>query len=273
MTVEKINFETAERIDQDNRMKHAIPSQNIFRAVVRRAEGRGMRVNAAKTNLLVVSDALSFNPRAKIIAEDGTVVTSGSKMKILGFHMSDRPSAGAHVEALRKRFRQRYWILFHLKNFGFTTEELCKVYRTILRPVADYCSVVYHALLTDEQDEALEKCQSHALRCIFGKDISYAKMREMAGVPTLRERRVTLCDKFAQKCLKNPRFSGWFPRRNSRRSSRGGEEFLEQFARCDRLRNSPVYYMRRRLNGKIGKEYGARYKDRRGTITPLIDAM
>ena len=81
-------------------------------------------------------------------------------MKILGFHMSDRPSVGAHVEAIRRRFCQRYWVLFDLKKYGFSKDELCKVYRNILRPVADYCAVVYNSLLTDEQDEILDQCQA-----------------------------------------------------------------------------------------------------------------
>ena len=75
--------------------------------------------------------------------------------------------------------------------------------------MSDYCAVVYHAMLSDEQDEALEQCQAHALRCIFGKDVPYVKMRELAGVTTLRQRRVELCDKFAKQCLKNPRFASW----------------------------------------------------------------
>ena len=134
--------------------------------------------------------------------------------------MTDRPHVGAHVEALRKRFRQKYWVLFHLKRFGFSQQELCKVYRTVIRPVADYCCVVYNSFLTDKQDEILDQCQAHALRCIFGKDFSYQKMREMASVPTLRQRRRDLSDKFAAKCLANPRFSSWFPLREYSRSTR-----------------------------------------------------
>ena len=68
--------------------------------------------------------------------------------------MSNRPTVSAHVEALRKRLRQRYWILFHLKRYGFSESDLCKVYRNIIRPVADYCCKVYHPMLTDEQDES-----------------------------------------------------------------------------------------------------------------------
>ena len=44
---------------------------------------------------------------------------------------------------------------------------------------------------------------------------------------------------------------------------RGGETFAEDYARCNRLRDSPIFYMRRRLNGKDGKNYGERNKDYR----------
>ena len=177
--------------------------------------------------------------------------------------MSNKPNVTAHVEALRKRFRQRYWVLFHLKSFGFSQEELCKVYKIIIRPVSDYCSVVYNSMLTDEQDEILERCQAHALRCIFGRDLTYQQMRERAGITTLRQRRLELSDKFAEKCIKNPRFAGWFPRKVAGRATRNQDQYLEEFARCDRLKNTPVYYMRRQLNGKPGKVVGERYKERR----------
>ena len=219
MTIDKLNYETVDR-DESAKDKHAVASQNAFRSVVLKAESMGMRVNTAKTQLLVVSDALSFEPRAHISDCNGKTITSGTTMKILGFHMNGRPTVAAHVKALRKRFRQKYWVLFNLKRHGFTTEELCKVYQTIICPVADYCSPVYHAMLTDEQDEILERCQAHTLRCILGKDITYAKMREIAGVSTLRQRRVELTDKLAQRCLKNPRFASWFPIKTVARSTR-----------------------------------------------------
>ena len=120
-------------------------------------------------------------------------------------------------------------------------------------------------MLTDCQDERLDRCQLHALRYIFGMGLSYAEMRKRAGVTTLRQRRVEQSDKFAKSCLTSDRFGSWFPKRSTRSSGRvrGTETYLEQFARCERLRNSPVFFMRRRLNGKLGKRYGARNHDRR----------
>ena len=79
---------------------------------------------------------------------------------------------------------------------------MIKVYKTILRPVADYLCVFYHSILTDEQDEQLERLQAQALKCIFGWKVPYAEMRSMAGVSTLRQRRIEMTDKFAENLVR-----------------------------------------------------------------------
>ena len=160
----------------------------------------GMKVNGKKTAMMNVSGAQSYAARAHIMA-GGETIRSGGEMKVLGFHFSSSPTVHAHVGALEKRMRTKFWVLYHLRRAGFSDEELAKVYRTCLRPVLDYCSVAYHAQLTDEQDQRIEGQQASALRCIYGYHTSYKRMRELAGVETLRERRVTACDKFAAKCL------------------------------------------------------------------------
>ena len=186
-------------------------------------------------------------------------------MKVLGFHLSDRPGMRAHVDTLKKRFRRQYWTLYHLKTAGFTQDELARVYRTVLRPFLDYCQVVYHSMITDEQDQVIERLQSRALKIIYGPRVPYWEMRKMAEVTTLRQRRIEACDKFAGKCLNSDRFSHWFPLPQSGRASgRKGEKYREDYARCDRLRNTPIFYFRRRLNGKPGRTYGERnrkYRD------------
>ena len=121
---EKINMETAERGERDGvnyRSKHAVPSRNVYRHVIRRALSRGMKVNSRKTKLLCVSDAQSFGAEAFLDDGDGSRLSARGPdtMKMLGFHFSDRPNVGAHIEVVRKRFRSRYWILLHLKNAGF----------------------------------------------------------------------------------------------------------------------------------------------------------
>ena len=150
------------------------------------------------------------------------------------------------------------WVLRHLRLSGFNNDELATVYKTVVRPVLDYCAVVYHPMLTDEQDQVIERLQARALKNIYGYKMSYASMRKLAGVSTHRDRRIELCDKFAQKARANPRFGHWFPERQAARRGRHHEELQELTARTDRLNNSPLFYYRRRLNGKEGKRYGER---------------
>ena len=86
-------------------------------------------------------------------------------------------------------------------------EELVRVNKTVICPVAEYCAVMYHSQLTDEQDELRERQQSHALKLIYGPKISAGKMREMAGISTLRQTRIQLCEKFAEKAAASSCFS------------------------------------------------------------------
>ena len=106
----------------------------------------------------------------------------------------------------------------------------------MLRPVAEYMLEVFHSMMNDSQDEGLERLQSHALKCIYGPGISERRMREMAGLQTLRERRVAQCDKFAAKCAASPRFEHWFPEKKiGGRTTRNNQKYREDFARCNRL--------------------------------------
>ena len=147
-------------------------------------------------------------------------------------------------------------------------EELVRAYKTCVRPVADYLDVVYHAALPDDLDEELDRLQNRALKIIFGAQHWGRTLRKLAGVTTLRERRALHCDKFAKSCAESGRFSSWFPQKDCRRSTRScpgkiPEKYVEKFARCNRLRSSPLFFFRRRLNGKAGKLYGERYKEYR----------
>ena len=184
MTLAKANMDSASpKVTADGRSsknKHEVPSQNLFRRVVSKAESRGMVVNRAKTKILCISDSQTYKARAHIYDSEGNKLESGTHLKVLGFHMDSRPSVHAHVNALKIRMRDTVWILRHLKIAGFSEQELATVYRTVIRLVLDYCAVIYHPMLNDEQDQMVERMQVQALKCIYGYTDSYAKMRERA---------------------------------------------------------------------------------------------
>ena len=68
--VSKTNMDSAEPLG-DEKLKHEVQTQNVFRRVVGRAEGRGMVVNKRKTHILCVSDALNYRASVYILDADG----------------------------------------------------------------------------------------------------------------------------------------------------------------------------------------------------------
>ena len=246
--VELINFDTIATDGYTFRTIQAVRSQNVFQQIVARALICGMKVNATKTSSLLISEVKSYIPKSYFYDADNNKITSGNNMKVLGFHLSSAPDMTAQVESIRRKFRTRVWILRHLAHCGLKPPDLVKVYRSVILPCHDYCSVVYHSSLTCAQSDQLERLQSQALKSIFGYEHSYRSLLEMTGLQSLRERREARFTKFAVKAASNPRYAGWFPRVQHSRTLRSRPPYQEFQARTSRLFNSPLYDLRRRLN-------------------------
>ena len=245
---ERINFDKMQTDGHSRRDYHATRSQNLFRRIVAVAEAFGMKVNAAKTATLCISDLKSYVPGAHILDQNGNTTELGENMKILGLQFSSRPDMSAQVADIRKKFVSRMWALRHLGHRGFDADDLLRVYKSCILPCHDYCSVVYHSSLTAVQTQSLERLQSQALKCIYGYEYSYRALLEMSGLTSLHDRRERRCTKFALKTVNNPRFSHWFPLEEHQRQLRHQNHYVEERARTSRLMKSPIYDLRRRLN-------------------------
>ena len=118
-----------------------------------------------------------------------TKIHSSNSMKILGFYFSSKPSVELHIATLQKKFRQRLWLLRNLKHAKADKKDLLDSYLCFIRPVADYCTNVYHTMMTGGMTDALEKLQTTALRIIYGFDKTREELLDKAGITTLQERR------------------------------------------------------------------------------------
>ena len=247
---EKINFDSVPTDGYSFRTRQAIRTQNLTHGIVHEAKARGLKVNNAKTTALCISEVKNYIPKAFITDLDGNQIQSGNEMKILGFHFNSDVGMAAQVQAIRRKFFAKKWVLTHLGNNGFSKHDLLQVYKASILPIHDYCSCVYNSSLTKTQASALERLQAHALKTIYGYQHSYRSLLEITGLQTLQARRNARSDRFAAKCLENPRYRDWFPLQAIARPTRGSLKYKEMFARTKRLYNSPLYFMRRRLNGK-----------------------
>ena len=255
--VEKLSFDPLVIDENGQKVARATRSQNLFRQICRVAEGMGMSVNAAKTLIMCISDTRTYEARAFVEDAEGNRTDSVPAMKILGVYFSNKPDVSAQVDQLCKKMRGRIWMLRHLHHNGFNESELLAVYKSCILPIHDYCSNVYHSSLTLSQSIVIERMQAKALKAIYGFEPSYRELMQKAGLETLRARRDARELSFARKCSVSPRFQAWFPKLDGIRTTRSPDLFLEEYARCCRYYNSPIFSMRRRLN-KEARRGGAR---------------
>ena len=174
-------------------------------------------------------------------------------MKILGFNFSNTPTVEFHLQYMSKKFRKRLWLLRNLKRARATKEDLVNCYCCFLRSVLDYCTNVYHPMLSQVQTNSLEKLQISALRIIYGYGIEKESLLSLSGLSTLQDRRSRLFETFCMKNYENERFKdAWFEERIFTGPDLRNQRILvEKFANTSRLFNSPIYAMRRKLNDML----------------------
>ena len=237
---------------------HPVRSQALLEHIVDRSAAQGMVVNDNKTTLMCVSAATSYKARAVLKDRNNNTIRSEDTMKILGCNIDATCGMGTQAENVRKKLRSRTWGLPVLKKAGFTNEELVRVYKSQIRPVAEYSSAAWHSLLTQEQSLMIERQQNQALKHIYGYKTSAAKMRKMFGIDTLEKRRVDACLKFGLKCAGSERFKHWFVKaagtKRDRRSTGLYKEYVEPQARTDRHNDSPLNYCRRLVNKHLAAQ-------------------
>ena len=227
-----------------------------------RAAEIGMVINAKKTQLLVISPPNGCATRASLATRDGHTIESVDAMRLVGFTFGSSPGAGAHVEAIGEKYRKKKWMLYHLRNAGFSGDHLYRLYCCYVRSVIEYCSPVYHPLLTQGQETDLERLQRHALRVCFGYDRPVDEWMQENNIATLKARRITQSDKFIRKAAANPVFGPtWFqPRPDTTHDLRTRRVVQETQTRTLRRFNSPLAFLRRRANqiGVVPEVWGSR---------------
>ena len=196
---------------KEKRLIHAGDCQSFMETVKNNCERIGLKVNAAKTQLLCISTAINYDVRARILTDD-VEITSADTLKIVGFTFGRRPGVGAHVDALRRKYGARAYVIRHLKHqAGLPSEDLVRIYCSLIRPIFEYAAPAFHTLLTEEQSERLERMQRMSLKTIFGWCTPYEECLQKAGIVTLKERRNELFKNFTRKAYASPRFSSrWF---------------------------------------------------------------
>lgn len=223
--------------------------ESRFLGLVQNARAIGMEINCSKTQLLCLSPRNGCDTVAVIATPEGPV-HSVDELKLVGFVFGKEPDVSAHIDHLIARYGIRVWLLHHLREAGIKNDKLCQLYYVYVRSILEYCSPVYHSMVTRGQAETLERLQRHAARVCYGTQRPIEQVMAEVGMETLEARRIARIDRFVAKTVNDPRFGpAWYPRRPADRFGlRGRREIVEKRTKSVRLYNSPRNFFARRAN-------------------------
>ena len=178
---------------------------------------------------------------------NGKYLEEVTHTKLLGTIVSNDLSWSLNTSYLIKKAYSRLQIVRKLYEFDVPVTDLVHVYTLYVRSILEFNCCVWHFSITKEESNDIERVQKNALRIILKKNyVSYEHALSQTQLQSLEERRLILCQNFANKCVKNPKTADMFPLDQTRHSNR----YQVTFAKNSRLLNSAISQMQRILNNK-----------------------
>ena len=100
------------------------------------------------------------------------------------------------MEAISRKVASRLYFLKQLKRAGEGLNDLLNFYCSVIRPVLEYASPVWHSSLTVAQTKALKYLQKRAMNIMFSGGNDYTTCLITASVDMLATRREYLTKRF-----------------------------------------------------------------------------
>ena len=208
-----------------------------------------MTLNVSKRGLMQHSFGKNPPSPPQITTNDQTIPLITS-VTLLGLTISPSLNWDTHVKKIASKANTKRYFLIVLRCAGTSLEQLVKFYTTFIRPGLEYTAPVWHPGLSQQLSDIIECVQRSSLHIVY-PDLSYGRVLEETGLPTLHTRREQLCLSFTQSLYANDQYIDWFP---LQRQSLHGRNLRNKSAinipkcKTNRTRNSPIYYLARLLN-------------------------
>jgi len=132
-------------------------------------------------------------------ALSGALIDRVVTFKLLGVNVASDLKWNTHIEAISRKAASRLYFLKQLKRARAGLNDLLNFYCSVIRPVLEYASQVWHSSLIVAQTKALEYLQKRAMNIMFSGGIDYTTCLIIAGVDTLATRRECLTKRFFRR--------------------------------------------------------------------------
>ena len=135
------------------------------------------------------------------VSIEGVEFEMVSSAKVLGVIISSNLKWSAHIDSITTKAAKRLYLLRQLKRAGIAHNDLVRFHCSAIRSVLEYACQVFHCNLPLYLSDEIKRIQRRALRIIF-PGCNYNEGLAKAGLPTLYDRRRTLCKDLLKKKLR-----------------------------------------------------------------------
>ena len=213
-----------------------------------------MKLNVKKSKIMLFNFTEDYQFSTRLYMENNLldIITS---TKLLGTIISSDLKWFENTEMIVKKAYQRMLILHRLYSFNIEDCDMINIYVLYIRSILEQSCQVWHHTISEDEVTDIERVQKVACKIILkNRYISYPQALETLNLETLRDRRNSLCLKFAKKCLKHEKARHLFPLNISDdKNTRDREMYNVQHARTSRLKDSALPQMQRMLNADVRK--------------------
>ena len=238
-------------VDSDN-----LKTQEHLNKIADWTDKNKMKLNENKTKYMVFSRSeTEFSTR---LCLNGKTLERIEEAKIVGVWVTTWLDWTKNTAEICKKAYARVTMLTKLKYAGVDAVELINIYILYIRSVLEYCCVVWHSTLTEDQRKAIERVQKTCLKVILGQEYQdYSQALNYCGLISLEERREQRCLRFALKCLTHPVHNRMFPvnpQIYKEIPTRNQEHFAVNMAKSESYRKSAIRYIQRKLNDYVEQQ-------------------
>jgi len=178
------------------------------------------------------------------------------KCKLLGTQITNNVKWEENVNYTVKKANSKMFILRRLKLFKLSETQLINVYKSYIRSLLEYSSVVWGKSLTVKQNSLLTSIEKRSISIITGKYISrknYTKTCKKLNLETLVDHRDKLLNTFGKKLSLSERFTSWLKPYiiKSERSRRSTDKLREITCKRVRYEKSTIPSILKNLNKDI----------------------
>ena len=214
------------------------------------ADDNQMKLNFSKTKFMLFNPTKTFDfiPEYKT---SGSEVETLEEMKLLGLVLRNDLSWSSNTEYMTKKAYKKLWMVRRLKSQGANYDDLKDVYIKQVRSTLEFGVPVWNCGITKSEVSDIERVQKSFLHIVLGRQyVNYQEALDLIELETLKERRTSICEKFAKKSMKHPKHKSWFvvnqPPGAETRSIK--PDLKPPLCRLNRFKTSPIPYLTSLLN-------------------------